>query len=151
MRLLVHFHDATFPQATEGKALLLPEEMEMIRTSLLAVTGGKDEEAGNVGGNSGCNVAETTIVPEELFRKYTETDSRPPTPAPTLASGPALTNRAVAQEDLPAICNPRERTTLILDLRANSQQLQVVSRREISDRLETTVTIVDLLPRFCSD
>lgn len=104
----------------------------MIRTSLMAVTGGGGggEAAGNVGGGDGCNI-EATTVPEELFRKYTETDSRPPTPAPTLASGPALTNRATTQEDLPATCNPRERTTLVLDLRAakNSQQQQVVGRR----------------------
>ncbi|XP_032683988.1 uncharacterized protein LOC116850147 [Odontomachus brunneus] len=119
--------------ATEGKALLLPEEMEMIRTSLMAIagggggSGGGGEAAGNVGGGDGCNI-EATTVPEELFRKYTETDSRPPTPAPTLASGPALTNRATTQEDLPATCNPRERTTLVLDLRAaNSQQQQVES------------------------
>ncbi|XP_014478936.1 PREDICTED: uncharacterized protein LOC106746654 [Dinoponera quadriceps] len=111
--------------ATEGKALLLPEEMEMIRTSLMAGGGGGGGEvAGNVGGGDGCNT-EATAVPEELFRKYTETDSRPPTPAPTLASGPALTNRAATQEDLPATCNPRERTTLVLDLRAaNSRHHQ---------------------------
>lgn len=99
----------------------------MIRTSLMAVAGG--EAAGNVGGGDGCNI-EATAVPEELFRKYTETDSRPPTPAPTLASGPVLTNRAATQEDLPATCNPRERTTLVLDLRAaNSQHHQVVGSR----------------------
>lgn len=108
----------------------------MIRTSLLAMgAGGGVGEAGNVGGNGGagdggCNAEVTApAVPEELFRKYTETDSRPLTPTPTLASGPtALTNRA-AQEDLPAPCNPRERTTLVLDLRANSQNQQVVGIR----------------------
>ncbi|XP_018053999.1 PREDICTED: uncharacterized protein LOC108690954 [Atta colombica] len=114
--------------ATEGKALLLPEEMEMIRTSLLAVGagGGGETAAGNVGGgDDGYNTEMTaSAVPEELFRKYTETDSRPLTPAPTLASGPtALTGRA-AQEDLPATCNPRERTTLVLDLRTTSQNQQ---------------------------
>ncbi|KMQ96989.1 hypothetical protein RF55_2701 [Lasius niger] len=119
------------PKATEGKALLLPEEMEMIRTSLLAVgAGGNRGEmlAGNVGGDGGDGYnAEMTAsaVPEELFRKYTETDSRPLTPAPTLASGPtALTSHAI-QEDLPVTCNPRERTTLVLDLRTNSQNQQV--------------------------
>ncbi|XP_077263762.1 uncharacterized protein LOC143898277 [Temnothorax americanus] len=119
--------------ATEGKALLLPEEMEMIRTSLLAVGaggGGGEATAGNVGGGGGDGDgynAEMTAsaVPEELFRKYTETDSRPLTPAPTLASGPtALTGRP-AQEDLPVTCNPRERTTLVLDLRTSSQNQQV--------------------------
>ncbi|XP_018361464.1 PREDICTED: uncharacterized protein LOC108760159 [Trachymyrmex cornetzi] len=115
--------------ASEGKALLLPEEMEMIRTSLLAMgagRGGGETAAGNVGGGgNGYNTEMTaSAVPEELFRKYTETDSRPLTPAPTLASGPtALTGRA-AQEDLPVTCNPRERTTLVLDLRTSSQNQQ---------------------------
>ncbi|XP_018349258.1 PREDICTED: uncharacterized protein LOC108752723 [Trachymyrmex septentrionalis] len=115
--------------ATEGKALLLPEEMEMIRTSLLAMGaggGGGETAAGNVGGGGDGYNTEVTApaVPEELFRKYTETDSRPLTPAPTLASGPTtLTDRA-AQEDLPATCNPRERTTLVLDLRTSSQNQQ---------------------------
>ncbi|XP_020287121.1 uncharacterized protein LOC109856364 [Pseudomyrmex gracilis] len=112
--------------ATEGKALLLPEEMEMIRTSLLAAgttgDGGGGETA--AGGNSCTAEMSASAVPEELFRKYTETDSRPFTPAPTLASGPtALTGRAT-QEDLPVTCNPRERTTLVLDLRANSRNQQ---------------------------
>lgn len=110
----------------------------MIRTSLLAVgAGGNRGEmvAGNVGGDGGDGYnAEMTAsaVPEELFRKYTETDSRPLTPAPTLASGPtALTSHAI-QEDLPVTCNPRERTTLVLDLRTNSQNQQVVGIRYIS-------------------
>jgi len=107
----------------------------MIRTSLLAVGaggGGGEAVAGNVGGGGGdgYNVEMTaSAVPEELFRKYTETDSRPLTPAPTLASGAtALTGRA-ALEDLPATCNPRERTTLVLDLRTSSQNQQVVGVR----------------------
>ncbi|XP_011311961.1 uncharacterized protein [Fopius arisanus] len=104
--------------ATEGKTLLLPTEMELIRATLLA------------GGVLDCSVpqeahsqdtAATTTVPEELFRKYTETDSRPLTPTPTLASGP-LTAHRNPPEDGPAPCNPRERTTLILDLRTASQE-----------------------------
>lgn len=102
--------------------------MEMIRTSLLAVGGG-EVAAGNVGGDGGDGYnAEMTAsaVPEELFRKYTETDSRPLTPAPTLASGPTALTGRVAQDDLPTTCNPRERTTLVLDLRTSSQNQQVV-------------------------
>ncbi|XP_050445530.1 uncharacterized protein LOC126848583 [Cataglyphis hispanica] len=117
--------------ATEGKALLLPEEMEMIRTSLLAMgAGGNRGEmmTGNVGGDTGDGYNTEMIasaVPEELFRKYTETDSRPLTPAPTLASGPTILTSHATQEDLPVTCNPRERTTLVLDLRTNSQNQQV--------------------------
>lgn len=132
---LAHFSRYIFHQATEGKALLLPEEMEMIRTSLLAVGaggGGGEVVAGNVGGSGGDGYnAEMTAsaVPEELFRKYTETDSRPLTPAPTLASGPTVLTGCAVQEDLPATCNPRERTTLVLDLRTSSQNQQVVGVR----------------------
>ncbi|KAK9297265.1 hypothetical protein QLX08_008990 [Tetragonisca angustula] len=104
--------------ATEGKTLLLPEEMDMIRASLVAA----GNNATDVGGNTGAElINDASTVPEELFRKYTETDSRPLTPAPTLASGPPLTNRP-AQEEFPVTCDPRERTTLILDLRTNSQK-----------------------------
>lgn len=103
--------------ANEGKTLLLPEEMEMIRANLVTVG-----NAADVSGNTGAEITnDSNTVPEELFRKYTETDSRPLTPAPTLASGPPLTNRAT-QEEFPAACNLRERTTLILDLRTNSQK-----------------------------
>ncbi|XP_011332827.2 uncharacterized protein LOC105276697 [Ooceraea biroi] len=116
--------------ATEGKALLLPEEVEMIRSSLLAVGaggGGSDTAAGNANdGGEGYNTEATvSAVPEEFFRKYTETDSRPLTPAPTLASGPTALTGRTSQEHLPATCNPRERTTLILDLRANPYSQQV--------------------------
>nr|XP_033325554.1 uncharacterized protein LOC117220030 [Megalopta genalis] len=108
--------------ATEGKALLLPEEMEMIRASVAAAAaaaGGAADTVGPAENMKAINV-DTATVPEELFRKYTETDSRPLTPAPTLASGPALSNRL--HDDIPATCNPQERTTLILDLRANSKR-----------------------------
>ncbi|XP_050585967.1 uncharacterized protein LOC126920083 [Bombus affinis] len=103
--------------ATEGKALLLPEEMDMIRANLVATCSATD-----VGENTGNEVTnDAPTVPEELFRKYTETDSRPLTPAPTLASGPALTNRPI-QEEHPVTCDLRERITLILDLRTNSRK-----------------------------
>jgi len=107
----------------------------MIRTSLLAVNtagSGGQGAAANIGDSDNADEggdAEILVsaVPEEFFRRYTETDSRPLTPAPTLASGlTALTN----QESLPVTCNPRERTTLILDLRANSRGQQVVGNRQ---------------------
>ncbi|XP_054013878.1 uncharacterized protein LOC128895373 [Hylaeus anthracinus] len=102
--------------ATEGKAVLLPEEMDMIRTSLAAATGALDAS----GNPTETRNIDTAPIPEELFRKYTETDSRPMTPAPTLASGPALTNRQI-QEKFPMTCVPQERTMLVLDLRASSK------------------------------
>lgn len=93
----------------------------MIKAGLLAATGGAPDVGGNAGAAEVVNVADAIAVPEELFRKYTETDSRPLTPTPTLASGPPLTNRP-AQEEFPVTCNPRERTTLVLDLRASSRK-----------------------------
>ncbi|XP_047359856.1 uncharacterized protein LOC124953056 isoform X1 [Vespa velutina] len=108
--------------ASEGKALLLSEEMEMIRARLLAA-GKRDVtvDSGNVDIKE-INVDAIT-VPEELFRKYTETDSRPLTPAPTLVSVQAATisSRPIQNDPSAIIYNPRERTTLVLDLRAKSQ------------------------------
>lgn len=101
--------------AMEGKALLLPAEMEMIRATLIA---GGIIDSGEV--NDGINIHTSTAVPEELFRKYTETDSRPLTPTPTLASGPLTAHQNHPDNLVP--CNPRERTTLILDLRTASQE-----------------------------
>ncbi|KAI4499525.1 hypothetical protein M0802_005421 [Mischocyttarus mexicanus] len=105
--------------ANEGKALLLPEEMEMIRARLL--TAGKEGFVNNF--TKEINI-DTLTVPEELFRKYTETDSRPPTPTPTLASvqaATAMSSRPLQNAPPAIIYNPRERTTLVLDLRTNSQ------------------------------
>lgn len=120
----------------------------MIRTSLLAVgAGGNRSEmmAGNVGGDIGDDYNTEMIasaVPEELFRKYTETDSRPLTPAPTLASGPTALTSHATQEDLPVTCNPRERTTLVLDLRTNSQNQQVVGIQYIIFARGVNVTTI---------
>ncbi|XP_017875935.1 uncharacterized protein LOC108622521 [Ceratina calcarata] len=96
--------------ATKGKALLLPEEMEMIRENLVGQAVIPTESTND-----------PATVPEELFRKYTETDSRPLTPAPTLASGSALTSRLV-QDEYPMARDLRERPTLVLDLRTNLQK-----------------------------
>lgn len=114
----------------------------MIRTSLMAVGaaggGGSEAAPGNVGGGDGegCNTeAIVSAIRDEFFRRYMETDSRPLTPTPTLVSAPiALNGRANYQENFPTICNPRERITLILDLRANPHSQQVVGNRYTSFR-----------------
>ncbi|XP_029731485.2 uncharacterized protein LOC109622295 [Aedes albopictus] len=67
-------------------------------------------------------------VPEEFFRRYTDTDSRPLTPTPTVASGRTrasvggshLTRRCVTPE--PQTQNQQERKQLILDLRRSHSQ-----------------------------
>lgn len=97
-------------QATEGKALLLPEEVTAIRIGLLPGKYDNGEDA----------------VPEELFRRYTDTDSRPLTPTPTLASvmTKGSVRRCVTPDPIPThILNPtRERTLLVLDLRRSHSQ-----------------------------
>lgn len=93
--------------------------MEMIRATLIA-GGAIKTPIQNDDINIEINTTTTTTVPEELFRKYTETDSRPITPTPTLASGLGTLN--IDNHDDHNITNLREKTTLILDLRAESQE-----------------------------
>ncbi|CAH2048791.1 unnamed protein product, partial [Iphiclides podalirius] len=57
------------------------------------------------------------IVTEDMFRRYTETDSRPLTPAPTLASGKSRGSRRCLTPD-----QPRQKTTIVLDLRRSHSQ-----------------------------
>ncbi|XP_068633600.1 uncharacterized protein [Battus philenor] len=57
------------------------------------------------------------IVTEDMFRRYTETDSRPLTPAPTLASGKSRGSRRCLTPD-----QPHQRTTIVLDLRRSHSQ-----------------------------
>ncbi|XP_021942115.1 uncharacterized protein LOC110841103 isoform X2 [Zootermopsis nevadensis] len=96
--------------ATEGKALLLPEEVTAIRSGFLPAKYDNGEDD----------------VPEELFRRYTDTDSRPLTPAPTLESvmTKGSLRRCVTPDPIPThILNPtRERTLLVLDLRRSHSQ-----------------------------
>ncbi|CAG9561704.1 unnamed protein product [Danaus chrysippus] len=57
------------------------------------------------------------IVTEDMFRRYAETDSRPLTPAPTLASGKSRGSRRCLTPD-----QPNQRTTIVLDLRRSHSQ-----------------------------
>ncbi|XP_026327419.1 uncharacterized protein LOC113235746 isoform X2 [Hyposmocoma kahamanoa] len=57
------------------------------------------------------------IVTEDMFRRYTETDSRPLTPAPTLASGKSRGSRRCLTPDQPHV-----RTTIVVDLRRSHSQ-----------------------------
>ncbi|KAB0793037.1 hypothetical protein PPYR_12657 [Photinus pyralis] len=98
--------------ANEGKNLLLSDEVEAIRASLgqLHVKITSDLPIGS--------------VPEELFRRYTETDSRPLTPAPTLVSAHtrASGSRRCVTPDPMLNTDVREKTQLILDLRRSHSQ-----------------------------
>ncbi|PSN51473.1 hypothetical protein C0J52_00707 [Blattella germanica] len=96
--------------AAEGKALLLPEELAAIRVGLLQGSFPPPYDDGE------------DAVPEELFRRYTDTDSRPLTPAPTLASitTKGSGRRCVTPDPVPTPA--RERTLLVLDLRRSHSQ-----------------------------
>jgi hypothetical protein len=69
-------------------------------------------------------------IPEDLFRRYTDTDSRPLTPAPTVASARTRASIGGAQQsarrcvtpDPQAVMDVHERKQLILDLRRSHSQ-----------------------------
>lgn len=98
--------------ATENKNVILPNDLQAIRESLAYVEESKPPP-------------QIENIPEELFRRYTETDSRPLTPAPTLASVKtrgSSSRRCVTPD--PVITSVlRERTLLILDLRRSHSQV----------------------------
>ncbi|XP_048478440.1 uncharacterized protein LOC105398507 [Plutella xylostella] len=57
------------------------------------------------------------LVTEDMFRRYAETDSRPLTPAPTLASGKSRGSRRCLTPD-----QTLQRTTIVVDLRRSHSQ-----------------------------
>lgn len=61
-----------------------------------------------------------TSVPEELFRRYTETDSRAPSPQTLFCE---VVQEAELKSEL--LSDRKGRTTLVLDLRAGSHEMQV--------------------------
>ncbi|XP_072380490.1 uncharacterized protein [Diabrotica undecimpunctata] len=82
----------------------------------------------NIGGEqltpTNIYIPQVESVPEELFRRYTETDSRPQTPAPTLISGITrltTSRRCITPDPLPSR-QVKEKTQLVLDLRRSHSQ-----------------------------
>ncbi|XP_060803374.1 uncharacterized protein LOC106137895 isoform X1 [Amyelois transitella] len=78
------------------------------------------------------------IVTEDMFRRYTETDSRPHTPAPTLASGKSRGSRRCLTPD-----QPHQRTAIVLDLRRSHSQETLYFHGYATSELtvaQTTVT-----------
>ncbi|CAG9103022.1 unnamed protein product [Plutella xylostella] len=59
------------------------------------------------------------LVTEDMFRRYAETDSRPLTPAPTLASGKSRGSRRCLTPD-----QTLQRTTIVVDLRRSHSQTE---------------------------
>ncbi|KAF5270665.1 hypothetical protein FQA39_LY01403 [Lamprigera yunnana] len=104
--------------ANEGKNLLLSDEVEAIRDSLNQL----QVKVTNFEENRDFDDIES--VPEELFRRYTETDSRPLTPAPTLVSAHtrASGSRRCVTPDPILNANVHEKTQLVLDLRRSHSQ-----------------------------
>ena len=84
--------------------------MELIRASLRAGRAAAATEPPDGGGMD--------AVPEELFRRYTETDSRPPSPASSTEVPDSVVGKQEGQDI-------KGRTTLVLDLRASSHDMQV--------------------------
>lgn len=102
----------------EGKALLNRDESSTNR---------RDYDDQKTKFNEYCDLPEH--VPEEFFRRYTDTDSRPLTPTPTVCSGRTRTSagnsvfntrRCVTPE--PPSSHTKERKQLILDLRRSHSQ-----------------------------
>lgn len=94
----------------ERRNHLLAEEIDVIKTTLSQFSCGDRHLFSQV-----------ECVPEELFRRYTDTDSRPLTPAPTLASAATRASgsrRCLTPEARPA--HPKAR--LVLDLRRTHSQ-----------------------------
>lgn len=86
-----------------------------------------DQQTNSMKFNEYCDLPEH--VPEEFFRRYTDTDSRPLTPTPTVCSGRTRTSagnslfntrRCVTPE--PPSSHTKERKQLILDLRRSHSQ-----------------------------
>jgi hypothetical protein len=101
-------------QATEGKTVLLTKENAAVDNDLFRGSVAAPYDDGE------------DAVPEELFRRYTDTDSRPLTPAPTLAS--VMTRgsirRCVTPDPIPThtLSPARQRTVLVLDLHRSYSQ-----------------------------
>lgn len=100
--------------ATENKNIISQIEIQAIRESLAQVE------------DSNKPPPQIESIPEELFRRYTETDSRPLTPAPTIASVKTRgsSSRRCVTPDAMTTSVMRERTLLILDLRRSHSQVK---------------------------
>ncbi|KAK9744704.1 hypothetical protein QE152_g7472 [Popillia japonica] len=105
--------------AAEGKSLLLAEEVAAIRAGIEQFQAAQSDQQSDK--NTSDNM---DSVPEGLFRRYTETDSRPLTPAPTIASTytRASASRRCVTPDPVITAQFKEKTRLILDLRRSHSQ-----------------------------
>lgn len=111
----------------EGKITLLPEELEAIQAGLIIP---EDFHPGQR------LLVPDDYVPEELFRRYTDTDSRPVTPTPTLAS--IVTKSSTRRCVTPDPNLYRERKLLVVDLR-RSHSIETLSWK-VSVRNSTPVS-----------
>ncbi|XP_050296672.1 uncharacterized protein LOC126736387 [Anthonomus grandis grandis] len=100
--------------ANEGQRnVLLAEEIEAIKANLSQYSF-RENTPKNL-------MSQIESVPEELFRRYTETDSRPLTPAPTLAS--AATRASGSRRCVtPEASRMHPKAQLVLDLRRTHSQ-----------------------------
>ncbi|XP_050503692.1 uncharacterized protein LOC114326279 [Diabrotica virgifera virgifera] len=106
------------PTAIEAKELLNDAKDENGNLDVELNIGGEQLTPTNI------YIPQVESVPEELFRRYTETDSRPQTPAPTLISGITrltTSRRCITPDPLPSR-QVKEKTQLVLDLRRSHSQ-----------------------------
>lgn len=111
-------------KVTEGKSLLLAEDLAALRAGLERLN------TSNEVSSSYHIPLPVESVPEELFRRYTETDSRPLTPAPTLVSAytrASGSRRCMTPDPVPT--SEVKKTLLILDLRRSHSQVRTYTFR----------------------
>ncbi|XP_057667786.1 uncharacterized protein LOC130900879 [Diorhabda carinulata] len=113
------------PTDVEAKELL-QEAKDSVNLDIKNAT--KSNFELNIGGEqltpTNIYIPQVESVPEELFRRYTDTDSRPQTPAPTLISGItrlSTSRRCITPDPLPS-SQVKEKTRLVLDLRRSHSQ-----------------------------
>ncbi|KAF7282148.1 hypothetical protein GWI33_003114 [Rhynchophorus ferrugineus] len=127
------------------RSALLDDELESIRTGLNQLS--FRERTNNFG-------SQVESVPEELFRRYTETDSRPLTPAPTLAS--AATRASATRRCVTPEAGPRNgKARLVLDLRRTHSQETISYSASLQDppliriqHVPTKTVSLEHLPQF---
>lgn len=106
---------------------IFPNQSNLIRMSTLSFCTQILERKCAIARNGHFNSDEhidDIFVPEVLFRRYTETDSRPQTPTPTVTSVTSklsLPRRCITPDPCPTASCP-EKTQLILDLRRSLSQ-----------------------------
>ncbi|KAK6638421.1 hypothetical protein RUM44_008850 [Polyplax serrata] len=129
--------------AAEGKSLIDLEEQEALQYCI-------KEETREL--NDVKSAGDSKNNKKEIFHNYLELDSRPLTPAPTLASGtktsPNVKTRRCFTPDPTSFIPMKEKTLLVLDLRRSHSQEAVSWQRETLTDYELDVMQDENFSRF---